>query len=151
MPVATLKTQWVGVDMKRVSRGRSELFRCSRAITAGMASSNTVLFEMKWINELGGAQIREDKKLTEARIECVLVWANTNTHSASLADSVWLGWCQGDVHLWSRNIVCFRSVTACWGFARWWETLIHIDNHTLMVMVINHLCHSAQAWESRMD
>ena len=76
------------------------------------------------IIEFNGAQIIEDNKLTEAGIECVLVDANTNTHSTSLADSAVLGWCQGYVHLflmlsprWSRNTVCLglsRSVGG-WG------------------------------------
>lgn len=101
VPVATIKTrERAGARMRKVSRGRSELFRCSCGIVAGsIPGSNTVVLEQEWINEFGGAQIVEDKKLTEARIKCVLVWANTNTHSTSLADSAVLGRCQGDVHL----------------------------------------------------
>lgn len=101
VPVATLKTrERVGARMRKVSRGRSDLFRCPCGIVAGsIPSSNTVVLEQEWINEFGAAQIVEDKKLTEARIKCVLVWANTNTNSTSLADSAVLGWCQGDVHL----------------------------------------------------
>lgn len=42
-------------------------------------------------------------------------------------------------------------VTACWGTAGWRGALIHIDNHTVMVIVINHLCHGTRARRSRMD
>lgn len=83
---------------------------------------------------------------------------HANDYPTSLAGSAVLGWRLGGsasplnvFHRWSRNIVCFIPVMACWGFARWRDALVHTNNHTLMVMVINHLCHNPRAQESRMD
>lgn len=41
-------------------------------------------------------------------------------------------------------------VTACLGTAGWRRALAHIDNHTVMLIVINHLCHGSRAQRSRM-
>lgn len=43
------------------------------------AASVALLLEGEWISHLRGAQIKQDNKLTGARIECTLQRANTNT------------------------------------------------------------------------
>lgn len=91
-------------------------------------------------------------------MECALVRGNTNTHSTSLAGSAVLGRCQRDVHLFlmfppteQKPSLFGGPVAACLGTAGWRGALIHIDNHTVMVIVINHLCHGTPARRSRMD
>lgn len=120
-----------------------------------------------WINEFEVAQIvrspdkRKKKKkntLTESRMECALVRGSTNTHSTSPGRFSGAGpvpeGCASFPNVspdGAESQFVLGLVTACLGTAGWRGALIHIDNHTVMVIVMNHLCHGTRARRSRMD